>query len=348
MHIFKEEDVPRKFLPLGLVRILASTTGFKIVAKALNFLNPLSSNNQFKKYLKFAETGKLGSQKAILEQCAIQYPSKTTFIALSMDMSQMNAGKVPRPFQNQLTELIELSNEYPDVLIPFVHVEPNNPDYLTIFTRSMKEGFQGIKFYPPVSCHLPTDYRMTPVYEYCNKHKIPMIAHCGAQSPTHYHTSKKKLRKKLDAAGLAWTKDMKRTELCGQFTHPRNYIPLLEKYPDMKICLGHWGSEIAWEEYLKNPGNLDNWFYIIRDMMKKYPNLYTDISFTLNNQEYFSVLKVLLLDEKIQEKVLFGTDYYMVETKTDEKKFCFDLRAYLGEDLYKAIAVDNPEKFLKK
>jgi hypothetical protein len=36
----------------------------------------------------------------------------------------------------------------------------------------------------------------------------------------------------------------------------------------------------------------------------------------------------------------------MVETKTSERMFGLNLRAYLGEDLFKDIAESNPESFL--
>lgn len=348
IHTFKEEDVPRKFLPLGLVRLLSTKVGFKIVARVLNFLNPFTSDDQFKKYLKFIEIGKLKSQEEILLECARQYPAGTKFVIHPMDMSQMNAGEVPRKYTKQLLELSELYNKYPDNVIPFVHIDPNNPDYLITFNDAMKDVFRGVKLYPPASCFLPTDKRLEPIFQYCNEHKIPMLVHCGAESPTHYHDSKENIRKKLDAAKLPYDKKMDVTELCGQFTHPKNYIPLLEKYPNMNICLGHWGSENSWKEYIENPTNTSNWFYTIKEMIQKYPNLYTDISFTLNNDEYFSVLKVYLQNPKIHPQVLFGSDFYMVETKVTEKKFCFDLRAYLGEDLFKDIAYTNPRKFLRE
>jgi len=38
IHTFTDKDVPRKFLPLGLVRILSTKIGFNIIAKGLNFL----------------------------------------------------------------------------------------------------------------------------------------------------------------------------------------------------------------------------------------------------------------------------------------------------------------------
>ena len=68
--------------------------------------------------------------------------------------------------------------------------------------------------------------------------------------------------------------------------------------------------------------------------------VYTDISFTLNNRDYFSLLKVLMFNEKLSRKILFGSDYYMVETETDERRFGIDLRAYLGNDYFNMIALD--------
>lgn len=348
IHTFKESDIPRKFLPLGLVRILSTKWGFKFLAKTLNTLNPLSSDDAFKKYVKFITIGTMKSQEAILMECAKNYPKDTVFVIHTMDMRYMNAGNVPRKFMDQISELGTLKIRYPDTIKAFIHLDPNNPEMMQNFNSSLKLfNYDGIKIYPPASCILPTDERLTPVYEKCNELGLPMLAHCGAQSPTHYHSSKKKLRKLLDKYRLKWTKEMDVTELCGQFTHPRNYIPLLEKYPHMNVCLGHWGSEKAWKEYLENPNDPDNWFYIIKELIKKYPNAYTDISFTLNDDEYFSVLKIFLQDPAIKEKVMFGTDYYMVESKSTEKKFCFDLRAYLGEELFEQIANINPKKYLK-
>lgn len=347
IHTFKECDIPRKFLPLGLVRIISTKWGYNFLSKALNALNPLSSDDALKKYVKFMTIGKMKTQLEILRECSKNYPKDTSFLIHSMDMQYMNAGKVPRNYREQLVELAIMKRELKDEVYPFVHVDPNNPGRDFDFTFAAERDFSGIKIYPPASCHLPDDERLHYIYEQCEKRNMQALAHCGAQSPTRYHASKRKLRKMLDKAGLKWTKDMDRTELAGQFTHPLNYVPLLERYPGMNICFGHWGSEKAWKEYLENPENKENWFYIIRDLIKKYPNAYTDISFTLNDSEYFSVLKIFLQDPEIREKVLFGTDFYMVESKSTEKKFCFDLRAYLGEELFEQIACTNVKKYLK-
>jgi uncharacterized protein len=345
IHTFKDVDVPRKFLPLGLVRLLSTTGGFNLLAKALNFFNPLSSDDAFKKYLKFAQTGKLRSQEEIFLQCKHQYPSPTKFIVLSMDMAYMNAGEVPRAYYQQLDELVDLHQKYPQNVMPFIHLDPRRENMNELFFQYIRKGFRGVKIYPPVG-HVVDDENLKPIYEYCNEHSIPIMVHCGPQSPTHYRSSVKKIRKLLEDNGIPYEKHMNEMELCAQFGHPMQYESVLKKYPQMNVCLAHWGSEVSWHQYLENPKSKTNWFNIINEMMKEHSNLYTDISFTLNDTRFFSVLKVFLYDEKIKEKVLFGSDYYMVETKSSERKFGFDLRAYLGEDLYKAIAHTNPKKYL--
>jgi len=74
IHTFRSDDVPDKFLPLGLVRVLSTKVGFRIVARALNWANPFTTNDQFDKYVKFVTIGKLGSQKAIFDECKRFYP----------------------------------------------------------------------------------------------------------------------------------------------------------------------------------------------------------------------------------------------------------------------------------
>ena len=68
----------------------------------------------------------------------------------------------------------------------------------------------------------------------------------------------------------------------------------------------------------------------------------------MNDKSYFSLLKVLMCNDKINSKILFGSDYYMVETESDERRFGLDLRAFLGEQNFRKIAHSNSETFLCK
>ena len=83
-------------------------------------------------------------------------------------------------------------------------------------------------------------------------------------------------------------------------------------------------------------------------MIDTYDNLYTDISYTLfRYQENIPILKVFLSRQRIRERVLFGSDYYMVEQETtSEREVSIRLRAELGERFFRQIAETNPRAYL--
>ncbi|MEZ4792155.1 MAG: hypothetical protein R2783_01360 [Gelidibacter sp.] len=139
----------------------------------------------------------------------------------------------------------------------------------------------------------------------------------------------------------------------------------------LKICLAHFGGSKEWNRYTQdNWNNYNNnishrtlkdynsshikntlthgstrtiwwnasWLSIIYDLMIRYENLYTDISFMLYNEELFPLLKYLLLDEKVNKKILFGTDFYVVSQKKTEKAIFQNLRSYIGEESFYLIS----------
>jgi predicted TIM-barrel fold metal-dependent hydrolase len=146
-------------------------------------------------------------------------------------------------------------------------------------------------------------------------------------------------------------------------------------YSKLKICIGHWGNGDDWHNYLDNAwvetgkrmldekwpsldlrnwkldkkGDAANfsWFTIICDLMRKYPNVYADISYTLNDESLLPLLKMTLeADETIRRKVLFGTDFYMVSKAICERHYAINVRAALGNELFEQIAIKNAERFL--
>lgn len=346
IHIFMDTDVPNKFLPLGLVKILRSTAGYKTISSIMKNLIFWTDNDILDRYIKFVTTGRLGSQKEIFEKCKAFYPGDTKFIVLPMDMAYMGAGKVPRPYIEQLKELYDLSKTDPQV-IPFVHVDPRREGILDTLKQCVEEwNFKGIKLYPPLGV-FPYDEGFDPIYKYCQEKNLPILTHCSPFNPVHYKGKKRKLKKLLEKSKTPIdTKGKSKKELCASFTFPGNFKYVIEKYPDLRICFGHFGSQYYWDKFIHTPTEKGNWMRIIRDLCKDYDNFYTDISFTMAEIKYFSLLKVLLTDEKLSKKILFGSDYYMVEVESNERRFGLDLRAYLGEEYFNKIAVENPRVFL--
>ena len=80
----------------------------------------------------------------------------------------------------------------------------------------------------------------------------------------------------------------------------------------------------------------------------RYPNLWTDVAYTLfADDEYAYLLKVLLSDERILARTLFGSDFYVVESAMlEERRRAVHVRAVLGEDIFWRIADTNPAAFL--
>jgi hypothetical protein len=59
------------------------------------------------------------------------------------------------------------------------------------------------------------------------------------------------------------------------------------------------------------------------------------------------LLKVLLSNERVRRRVLFGSDFYVVEhAKLEERRMSLRVRSVLGEDVFRTIAYDNPREYL--
>lgn len=122
----------------------------------------------------------------------------------------------------------------------------------------------------------------------------------------------------------------------------------MEAFPNLKINLAHFGGFDEWQKYLGN--TMDNeggtWYEKIITLVRKYPNCYIDISYTMFNPDLFNLLKLTLEDEIFKSRILYGSDFYMVEQETSERQFLTNIRAYIGEKNFKLIAETNPNQFL--
>lgn len=295
---------------------------------------------------RFFARGALESQQNIFEHVQKQYPDKTRFIALPMDLEFMGIGKPISSYEVQLKELAKLRDENKNTLIPFSAVDPRRPNVVKEFKRWHEEyKINGLKIYPNLG-YYPDNPILMEVYEYCEKNHLPVMAHCSPGG----------IRK----LGIS-------IEEAREFANPSNYKKVLEAFPKLHFCLAHFGGSEEWERHLTGgtprEGKDATWLTIIIDMLRekkinskarKYPNLYTDVSYTLFTEtpsyrpfNYFNFLNVLLEDKAIRERVIFGTDYYMVEReKVSEMEVSIGMRAHLGEKLYFQIAHYNTRRYL--
>jgi predicted TIM-barrel fold metal-dependent hydrolase len=320
--------------------------GYKIVTWFLKYLIPFTDNDLLDRYARFVSIGVKSSQAEIFAGCAQFYPKDTMFAVLAMDLAYMKAGKVKRTYKEQLEELANLSKTT-GCISPFFHADPRRENCFELFKYAIEElGFKGLKIYPNIG-YLPFDERLNSIYAYCQSNGIPVIVHGSPRNSVYFRGSNKEILQLLEGSVVPIeTKGKSNKELCSYFSHPLNYEQVIKSFPQLKYCIAHFGSEHYWREFIQNPCSPDNWLIHVQRLISEYNNVYTDVSFTMNNRDLFPLLKILMNDPLIRQKVLFGSDYYMVETIANERVFGLDLRAFLGEEMFRDIAEVNPQRFL--
>ncbi|MFM9839054.1 MAG: amidohydrolase family protein [Cyclobacteriaceae bacterium] len=249
--------------------------------------------------------------------------------------------------------------------------------------------FSGIKLYPALG-FFPFDPRLDELYTYAEKNHLPVITHCTRSGSQYVGGQIESLIPRKPLINLApgkqasilardniylriqryyndkaWIKNNDRGEndfACDLFGHPENYIPLLEKFPELKICLAHMGgSDEIFNNDPKRQAELKilwaadgfNWFDKITDMMKEYPNMYTDISYTVadfdNPQLMARVLSMFHLFDKngkpLGNRALFGTDFFMTEQEKHESEL-YKLALDKLNSWHDLLTRKNPQEFL--
>ncbi len=351
IHTFTIDHVPNRFLPFHLVKLLR----LKIVRKPLGWLLrtvlPFTDRDLLDRYINFIEITANKNQRHTLNRVRSYYPLNTRFIVLTMDMKYMRAGKVKDDLDSQLEELLKLYQEFPDTIIPFIAVDPRRENILELVKKYIEEhNFKGIKIYPRLGFY-PNDKRLEPIYKYAQEQKIPILSHCARGGVF----TKKITHNMLDHPWRGRVKKIKAKHFSHYFTEPMNYKSILKDFPDLKICLAHFGGYDEWDAFLENawdPENPDlskkSWMSEIIDLMKEHPNLYTDISYTaFHSSRYFPLMSVLLDDTEIKDRIMFGSDYYMIEReKESEREMALKVRYALGEEKFKMISGINIKNFI--
>jgi predicted TIM-barrel fold metal-dependent hydrolase len=364
IHTFTYEHVPDRWVPRPVGLLLRGAWLRRPLLRLLRRISPETRD----RYERFAQILELSyaekHQEGVFETVRGYYPENTRFVILPMDMALMGAGNVEKSIADQHEELAQLRDKYPTQVIPFAAVDARRDDVEETTKRLIEDrGFRGIKLYPPLGSH-PNDPALARLYEYAAERDIPVITHCSRPAGVRYR-GKATARMLTDPMTGGPLKDPTTGQPFGEtdiegiltvLTDPDTYKPILEKHPSLRICLAHFGGAGDWATYLNRPWHEDDgsgkksWLAKILDMIRsgKYPNLYTDVSYTVfADDEYVHVLKVLLSDPRVAERVLFGSDFYVVENaKLEERRISMRVRSILGEQLFRQIAEENPRRFL--
>ncbi len=98
-----------------------------------------------------------------------------------------------------------------------------------------------------------------------------------------------------------------------------------------------------------------SWFYQIIELMKSYPNIYADVSFSGANISFYNELSNFLesLDGEVREtisnRILFGTDFSVnlmkVESYTSYYRL-FETSPFDDEDVHRIVHT-NPMRYMR-
>lgn len=105
--------------------------------------------------------------------------------------------------------------KYPDKFVGFAYVDPRRADCMDLLTHAIEDlGLKGVKFGPIYNGVHLSDPRLEPVYEYLQKHNLPLTMHMGT---TYARNAPVDL---------------------GRAIHVE---PVALKYPDLTMVLAHMG-----------------------------------------------------------------------------------------------------------
>lgn len=321
-------------------------------------------------------------------------------VVLTMNMDFMDNVKPPMDFETQLADVMQMQRYLGVHMICFLGIDPRHKTNGELvewckpyfenglqLPNAVKPFFNGIKLYPSLG-FFPFDKGLDALYAYAQTNGIPVMSHCTRVGSQYIGTNIEQLIPKdlsliyknpqpgvvantlqtiqstiewyYGKGWIANNKNGANDKACDLFTHPINYKPVLEKFPNLKICLAHMGgsSELIKGEqdaYISQVRTQDPilWGEHIIILMCEYPNLYTDISYTLNEldkDEVFNAITKLFItrdkfDQPLYKRVLFGTDFFMTEQEKREQ----DLFALAKEKLspyWEYITRINPTRFI--
>ncbi len=260
-------------------------------------------------------------------------------------------------FQTQYQQIRKIADdpEFSPRMRPFLGVDPRRPGIKYYLNKTgLGKLFAGIKVYPP-NGFSPYDKVLTgegSVFEFCEKNGIPVVTHSssgGFATPAH----------SLDINGMIMPAGGKTPEYFdGRYdfslslkdgylnmvrerahvlNHPLIWNEVLKRYPNLILVMAHFGS------------GSDEWQENILQMMKRYRNLYTDVSCMYDSAKILKVKKICISNPDIADKVLYGSDYFidLFMAKSFET-YLETMRRTLGRKYFLKFSVENPQKFMER
>jgi predicted TIM-barrel fold metal-dependent hydrolase len=363
-HVFTIKCTPANFLGKGLIKIISIPIINILLGRLLRKILP-GERDFLAKYANFLAIGSNKTQNEVFENLASSYDEYCRFVVLTLDMDYMGAGKAEVNYETQLHQIVRLKMTNMHQVLPFVSVDPRrgSAEYMLEFVKKYIEdyGFCGIKMYPALGFY-PFDPNLDLVYKYAEENQIPLMTHCtkggvhfkGKQLTPQHLWPLNLENEQLPENDHRLDGSMKMSDFKNHFTNPDNYKQVLDKYPNLKFCIAHYGGS---DEMLRHFGRgpkkkqvneLGNFYVKTKEILDNpdYPNVYTDISYTLSDDEIFTELIEDIKNPKYQDRILFGTDYFMTIIEKSERRLVDDFRKVIDPTDMKRIGNTNPKNYL--
>ncbi|HRO42376.1 MAG TPA: amidohydrolase family protein [Flavipsychrobacter sp.] len=372
-------------------KITNTQVGAWLVKKLLNTVG----GHGGKRYASFLEIGKSSSQNDVFRHLIESYEdSSIKMVALTLFMEKLGADASMSGYEGQLEEIIALKRRYPERLLPFFCIDPRwKNDGAAILATTQRyfdrkinvsgkeySPFAGIKIYPSTGFY-PFDAKLMPVMEWAAKNGVPVMTHCsylGGIFNNDVDFVKASLNPYDPYDRVYYDKPcyisgdkkarVNNQRSCSYFLEPHAYESMIryfaEKGTPLKICFAHFGSDkhmLLEHKKDQTPQKYygvladKNWTAQIKDLMTRYPEVYTDISYSLTKLETHDFIFEELRNAYYGDRILFGTDFFMTEREEKEQKTYthFKSRALKEKNVsdagnaWEKIAMLNPEQFLK-
>ncbi len=255
-----------------------------------------------------------------------QLPDDTGLVALMMDI--VATPEPQRDRQNFLAQMKGTSDAAlarPGRIFPFIAVNPNRPDHFTVMQRALEQmGFVGVKLYPSLGYKVTTP-AMDAVLKYCADEDVPIVVH-------------------TTAGGFF------KSPQTAQYSNPQAWIALLGARPNLRVSFAHCGG---WGGLCNQEPSQVPWWTDIAGLITSRDNVYADLSYhvemrgdTAKEAAYFGALKALLASPATAERIIFGTDSWLVRMSIAEEPYWRYFMQHLTADEQRRIMEIAPARFL--
>ena len=280
-------------------------------------------------WLKFIYTAFMPSIDRVTDHLLDQLNDADAIVPLMMDIDP----EEKTLYKEQMEQTAGQSLRHPGRVMPFLAVHPLRENALGILKKEIKRGrFIGVKLYPSLGYKIQSP-ALEGILDYCNQTDTPITMHCNSN-------------------GFYAAKSFR------DYSHPRHWWNILGKYEALRVCFAHFGGDEFFRLPEETPWPQGSWSGEILRLMDGFKGrVFTDISYHTRPMEleigryayyegYLSKLRTYLQDDTYGSQILWGTDYWLVQRRVDEKHYWDYFSARLGGRVLDQISRDNPIRFL--